>query len=341
MITRRGFIAGTVAIAACNKTAPSKDAPKEGQLPTISAATSRLEMPMRTLGKTDEKVSRIGIGGAHLGKTDEAEAIRIVRSAIDRGVNFMDNSWDYNGGKSEERMGKALRDGYRQKAFLMTKIDGRTKESATAQLHQSLERLQTDVIDLVQIHEVIRDSDPAACFAPGGCIEALVEARASRQAALHRLHGSQGIPRIHLAMLKAADDHHFEFDTLLMPLNVMDAHFRSFEQRVLPVALEKRMGILSMKPIGSGDILESKTVSAVECLEYALHLPTSVVITGCDSMGVLDQAIHTVLHFQPLTKEQVADLLGRTRDAAMTGRYERFKTSDHYDSTAHHPEWLG
>jgi aryl-alcohol dehydrogenase-like predicted oxidoreductase len=340
MITRRGFIAGAVAAAACNKGQASKDAPREGQLPTITAAESRQEMPMTILGKTGEKVSRIGLGGAHIGQqADENDSIRIIRGAIDRGVTFMDNSWDYNGGKSEERMGKALRDGYRQKVFLMTKVDGRTKDSATAQLDQSLERLQTDVIDLVQIHEVIRDSDPAACFAPGGCVEALV---AAKKAGKLRYIGFTGHkdPHIHLAMLQAADDHHFAFDTLLMPLNVMDAHFRSFEKLVLPVALSKGMGVLSMKPIGGGFILDSKTVSAVECLQYALNLPTSVVITGCDSMGVLEQAIHTVVHFQPMTNEQVADLLGRTREAAMTGQYEKFKTSEHFDTTAKHPEYL-
>jgi predicted aldo/keto reductase-like oxidoreductase len=340
MISRRSFIAGTVAIAACNKGEPSQDAPKEGDLPTITSAKARTDMPMSTLGKTGEKVSRIGLGGAHIGKqADENDSIRIIRSAIDRGVTFMDNSWDYNGGKSEERMGKALRDGYRQKVFLMTKIDGRTKESAAAQLDQSLARLQTDAIDLVQIHEVIRDSDPALCFARGGCIEALV---AARKAGKLRYIGFTGHkdPRIHLAMLKAADDHKFEFDTVLMPINVMDAHYNSFEKQVLPVALDKRMGVLSMKPIGSGIILESRTVSAVECLQYALSRPTSVVITGCDSMGVLDQAINTVLHYQPMTQDQIEDLLGRTREAAMTGKYEKFKTSDRFDSTAHHPEWL-
>ena len=251
----------------------------------------------------------------------------------------MDNSWDYNGGKSEERMGEALRDGYRQRAFLMTKIDGRTKDAAQKQLEQSLKRLQTDVIDLVQIHEVIRTSDPQVCFQPGGCIEALV---AAKQAGKIRYIGFTGHkdPSIHLAMLKAADDHGFAFDTIMMPLNVMDAHFRSFEKQVLPVALRKQMGVISMKAIGDGDILGSHTVSAVECLQYALNLPSSVVVTGCDSMGVLDQAIDTAIHFEPLTQEQVADLLGRTRAAAMSGKYERFKTGTVYDSTAHHPKWL-
>ncbi len=339
MISRREFIAGTVAIAACHETPSQKGAPKEGDLPTLTGAQSKDAMPMSILGKTGERVSRIGIGGAHLGRPDEGEAVRIVRSAIDRGVTFMDNSWDYNMGKSEERMGKALRDGYRQRAFLMTKIDGRTKASAQKQLEQSLARLQTDAIDLVQIHEVIRMSDPAACFAEGGCVEALLDAKKAGKLRYIGFTGHKD-PAIHLAMLKAADEHGFQFDTVQMPLNVMDAHYKSFERLVLPVALDKRMGVIGMKAIGSGDILESKAVSAVECLQYALNLPSSVLVTGCDSMGVLDQAIATVEHFQPLTKEQVQDLLGRTRSAAMTGKYERFKTSDHYDTTEHHKEWL-
>jgi predicted aldo/keto reductase-like oxidoreductase len=339
MISRRAFIAGTVAIAACKKPPQEQGAPREGDLPQLTYAESQKAMPTSILGKTGERVSRIGLGGFHIGKPEEAEAIRIVRTAIDRGVTFMDNSWDYNGGKSEERMGKALRDGYRQKAFLMTKLDGRTKESAMGQLEQSLKRLQTDVIDLVQIHEVIRMSDPAAVFGPGGAIEALVQAK---QAGKLRYIGFTGHkdPAIHLAMLKAADDHGFRFDTIMFPMNVFDAHYKSFEKQVLPVALQKNMGVMSMKPICSGDALASKTVSAVECLQYALNLPSHVVITGCDSIGILEQAINTATHFQPLTKEQVADLLGRTKEAAMGGEYEKFKTSDKFDSTEHHKSWL-
>jgi aryl-alcohol dehydrogenase-like predicted oxidoreductase len=337
MLTRREFIAGTVAaIAACNK---PDGPPKEGQIPTLTGAQAKEAMPMSILGKTGERVSRIGIGGAHLARPDEQEAIRIVRSAIDRGVTFMDNSWDYSFGKSEERMGKALRDGYRQRAFLMTKIDGRTKESATQQLEQSLKRLQTDAIDLVQIHEVIRMSDPNLCFRAGGCIEALLDAKRAGKLRFIGFTGHKD-PAIHLEMLKAADDHGFRFDTVQMPLNVMDAHFKSFEKRVLPVLLDKRIGVIGMKAIGSGDLLESRTVSAVECLQYALNLPSSVLVTGCDSMGVLDQAINTVNHFQPLTKEQVDDMLARTKTAAMSGKYERFKTTHHYDTTDEHPEWL-
>ncbi len=348
-LPRRSFIAGgaTVALAACSKKkeeeppkGPRPGAPQEGQVPLPPPHVAAATMPMRPLGKTGVNVSLVGLGGFHIGvpKEDE-EAVRMVRSAIDRGINFLDNCWDYNEGKSEERMGKALRDGYRQKAFLMTKLDGRTKRVAQEQLEQSLKRLGTDVIDLVQIHEVIRPSDPARCFAEGGCIEALVDAKKAGKLRFIGFTGHKD-PEIHLAMLKAADDHGFAFDTVQMPLNVMDAHYRSFEKMVLPKLVEKRIGVLGMKSMGSGIILESKTVSAVECLHYAMNLPTSVVITGCDSMGVLDQAVHAALSFEPMNAPQVTALLDKTRDAAKDGKFERFKTSGQFDGTAKHPEWL-
>jgi aryl-alcohol dehydrogenase-like predicted oxidoreductase len=309
-------------------------------VPLPLASATATEMPIRVLGKTGERVSRIGLGGAHIGKQrDEDESIRIIRTAIDRGVTFLDNAWDYNSGKSEERMGKALRDGYRQKAFLMTKLDGRTRASAAAQLDQSLQRLQTDMIDLVQVHEVIRFDDPDRVFAPGGAIEALVEAKKAGKLRFIGFTGHKD-PDIHLAMLAAADKHGFAFDTIQMPLNVMDAHYRSFEKKVLPVALQKGMGILHMKPLGGGFILESKTVTAPECLRYAMNLPTSVMITGCDSMTILEQAIYAAIHFEPMTGSEVQTLLDRTREAALRGEFERFKTSQYFDSTAKHPQWL-
>jgi predicted aldo/keto reductase-like oxidoreductase len=339
---RRVFLGASIILAACRgKTGPtSASAPTAGQIALAPAAISAAQMPMRPLGKTGVLVSRIGLGGAHIGRqSDEQESIRIIRRAIDRGVTFMDNAWDYNGGKSEERMGKALRDGYRQKAFLMTKLDGRTKAAATEQLEQSLRRLQTEMIDLVQVHEVIRFSDPARVFGMGGAIEALTDARKAGKLRFIGFTGHKS-PEIHLAMLQAADDHGFAFDTIQMPLNVMDAHFSSFEQKVLPVAVHKGMGILHMKPLGGGFILESNVVSAVECLQYAMNLPTSVMITGCDSMGILDQAIHAAIDFKPLSNAEVESLLARTRATAESGEFERFKTSDYFDSTAKHPHWL-
>jgi predicted aldo/keto reductase-like oxidoreductase len=345
---RRAFLGATVALAAC-KGAEKKDeppkgpqpgAPKEGTVPLPSASVTASTMPMRQLGKTGVSVSMVGLGGFHIGmQKEEAESIRIIRSALDRGINFLDNCWDYNEGKSEERMGKALKDGYRDKAFVMTKLDGRTKKAAADQLDQSLKRLGVDHIDLVQIHEVIRPTDPARAFAAGGCIEALVEAKKAGKLRFIGFTGHKD-PDIHLAMLKAADDHQFAFDTVQMPLNVMDAHYRSFEKMVLPVLVQKEIGVLGMKSMGSGIILESKAVTAVECLHYAMNLPTSVVITGCDTMGILDQALAAALSFKPLEPAQVTALLDRTKVFAKDGRFERFKTSTQFDGTQKNPHWL-
>ena len=296
----------------------------------------------RLLGRTGERVSPIGIGGWHLGlpTVDEALALRIVRSAIDRGVNFMDNSWDYNDGTSELRMGKALRDGYRDKAFLMTKIDGRSKKEATRQLNESLQRLQTDHIDLVQHHEVIRFEDPHRIFDPEGANAALVDARAAGKIRYIGFTGHKD-PRIHLHMLEIASDHGFSFDAVQMPLNVMDAHYRSFEKLVLPELVKQNIGVLGMKSMANGIILKSRTVTAVECLHYALNLPTSVVITGCDSMEILDQALQAARSFQRMPTTEVDGLLAKTRTAAIDGEFELFKTSSIFDSTASHPDWLG
>ena len=299
-------------------------------------------MPYRELGRTEEKVSAIGLGGWHLGLKHVSEqlSIRIIRRAIDQGVTFMDNSWDYNDGASEVRMGKALRDGYRDKVFLMTKIDGRSRREAARQLEESLRRLQTDRIDLVQHHEVIRFDDPHRIFDAEGANAALVEAR---QAGKIRFVGFTGHkdPRIHLHMLEVAEEHGFTFDTVQMPLNVMDAHYRSFEQLVLPELVRQGIGVLGMKSMANGIILRSKTVTAVECLHYALNLPTSVVITGCDSVDILEQALNAARTFQPMSERQVHALLAKTKASASRGEFELFKTSSIFDSTATHPEWLG
>jgi predicted aldo/keto reductase-like oxidoreductase len=298
-------------------------------------------MPYRTLGRTGERVSLVGLGGAHIGtQHDEQESIRIIRTAVDGGITFLDNCWDYNDGKSEERMGKALRDGYRQKVFLMTKIDGRTRQSAALQLDESLRRLQTDHLDLLQFHEIIRMSDPDRIFAPGGALEA---ALAAKQAGKIRYIGFTGhkSPDIHLHMLETAAAHDFTFDTVQMPLNVMDAHFNSFVKRVLPVAVGRDMGVLAMKPMGDRHILDSKAVSPFECLHFAMNLPVSVVITGCDSIPIVRQAVDAAKTFRPMSDAQVAALLSKTEMEAQNGKYELYKTSDHFDSTAHHKEWLG
>lgn len=298
-------------------------------------------MLYKTLGSTGERVSVLGLGGFHIGQQkDEQESIRIIQSAIDGGINFMDNSWDYNNGDSEIRMGKALQGGYRQKVFLMTKIDGRTKEAATQQIDQSLQRLQTDHVDLLQFHEVIRLEDPDRIFAPGGAIEAF---KAAQKAGKVRYIGFTGHkdPLVHLRMLEVAAKHNFRFDTVQMPLNVMDAHFRSFQHLVLPVLVKNQIGVLGMKSLGSQFILKSNTVTAIECLHYSMNLPTSTVITGIDSIPILNQAFEVVRTFKPMSEEQVAALLERTAAAAATGQYELFKTTSHFDSTAEHPQWLG
>ena len=305
-------------------------------------AASKSAVPMRTLGHTGEKVSMVGIGGYHLARpgVSEEESIRIVRTALDEGINFLDNCWDYNGGESELRMGKALRDGYRQKAFLMTKIDGRNKTTAVNQINDSLKRLQTDRIDLLQFHEVIRDSDPDRIFAAGGALEAVLETRKSGKVRYIGFTGHKS-PDIHLKMLATASVHGFIFDSVQMPLNVMDHHFNSFESKVLPVLQEQNIGVLGMKPMGDPFILHSKTVTAVECLRYALNLPTSVVITGCDSLKILQQALDAARNFQPLGKQEVAALLAKTAKAARSGEFEMYKTSHHFDGTYQNPQWLG
>ena len=329
-VNRRLFLKSAAAAAVFGATSPH----------TLMAETKE-GMPQRALGRTGEKVSAIGLGGYHIGKqADEAESITIIRSAIDRGLTFMDNCWDYNGGASEIRMGRALRDGYRQRVFLMTKIDGRTKETAARQIEESLKRLQTDRIDLMQFHEIIRLEDPDRIFGSGGAIEAMVEAR---QAGNIRYIGFTGHkdPFVHLRMLEIAAANKFRFDAVQMPLNVMDAHFRSFEHQVLPRLVADEIGVLGMKSMGDPLILESKTVTPIECLHYALNLPTSTVITGIDSLKILDQALEAAKTFKPMSKETVTRLLARTAAAAARGRFELFKTGNPYDGTAHNPQWLG
>ncbi len=299
------------------------------------------EMQYRQLGRTGEKVSIVGLGGYHIGNPkDDAEAIRIVRTGIDGGITFMDNCWDYHNGLSEERMGKALRDGYRQRVFLMTKIDGRDKKTAAKQIEDSLKRLQTDHIDLLQVHEVIRMNDPDRVFAPGGAIEALQDAKKAGKIRFIGFTGHKD-PDIHLKMLHTAAAHNFRFDTVQMPLNVMDAHYHSFGAKVVPELVRQQIGVLGMKPMGSGIILKSNTVTPVECLHYAMNLPTSVVINGCDSVQLVQQALQAARTFRPLDQHQVSALLAKTAPAAANGQFEQYKTTHNFDSTYHNPQYLG
>jgi aryl-alcohol dehydrogenase-like predicted oxidoreductase len=284
-------------------------------------------------------VSAIGLGGFHIGQMrDEEASVRLVRDAVDRGITFCDNCWDYNGGASELRMGRALRDGYRAKVFLMTKIDGRTKDAAARQIDESLGRLGTDHVDLLQIHEVIRVEDPDRVFAEGGAIEAVL---AARRAGKTRFIGFTGHkdPLVHLRMLDVAAAHDVRFDTVQMPLNLMDHHFRSFEHGVLPRLVAEGIGVLGMKSMGDKLLLESGAVTRPECLRYALSLPTSTVITGIDAPSILDQALAAATA-PSLSDGEVQALRDKTETAASSGRYELFKTSDRFDATAKHPEWL-
>jgi predicted aldo/keto reductase-like oxidoreductase len=358
---RRDFVAGValtgmagalkhpaLAAAANVPTRPSGDTTSDiSRIPIGSSpGTLRGEMLYRPLGKTGVEVSAIGLGGSHFGTPNlpEQESIRLLHEAVDRGITFMDNCWDYHDGQSEVRMGKALaQGGYRAKVFLMTKIDGRTKEAAAAQIDESLRRLQTDHIDLLQHHEVLRFDDPDRVFAEGGSMEAVLEARKAGKLRFIGFTGHKD-PRVHLYMLEVARKHGFHFDTVQMPLNVLDAHFRSFAQMVVPEAIREGIGVLGMKSMcgGTGIVLKSNSgVEPIQCLHYALNLPTSVVIAGIDKQPILDQAFEAAKTFKPMNREQMAGLLNKTRDVAMTGKYELFKTTSHFDGTAKHPDWLG
>jgi len=308
-----------------------------------SAVQGATEIPYRTLGRTGEKVSCIGMGGYHLGKKEvaEADAIKLVRSGVDRGINFLDNSWDYNKGESENRVGKAVKDGgLRGRVFLMTKNDGRTGDEFNKQLNESLKRLQTDHVDLIQFHEIIRFEDPDRIFAEGGAAQA---ALAAKKAGKVRYIGFTGHkdPNIHLYMLKVADRHKFQFDTVQMPVNVMDYHFRSFTNEVLPELTKRNIGVLGTKSIGDTVILKSGAVTALECLQFSLSRPVSVQITGIDKPEILEQAIKAALTYDKVSKDQMTAILERTKPYALEGKWELFKTSGLFDSTAQHPEWLG
>ncbi len=344
---RREFLksasAATLATATPGSSGQKQSDPSS---PSKDAATKRPESPdmiYRELGTTGERVSAIGLGGFHLAKdpsTTAEDAIRLVRSASDQGITFFDNCWDYNEGISEVRMGKALKDGYRQKAFVMTKLDARTAKDFDKQLEQSMGRMDLDVVDLVQFHEILRFEDPDRIFAEDGAIHA---AMAARKAGKIRYIGFTGHkdPQIHLRMFEVAEQNGFHFDTVQMPVNAMDAHFRSFTNHVIPVAQKAGTAVLAMKTFGDGYILRSGTIDPIEALHYGLSQPVAVVITGIDKPEILTQALTAAKTFKPLTKQQTAAFLARTRDAAMTGKFEPFKTSSIFDGTANNPKWLG
>ena len=304
----------------------------------------RGDMLYRRFGRTEERISAIGMGGFHLGKSavSDDQAVRLIHQGIDRGINFIDNCWDYNKGRSELRAGVALdQGGYRDRVFLMTKIDGRTKQEAANQIDTSLKRMRTDRIDLIQHHEILRFDDPDRVFAEGGAMEAFV---AAKQAGKLRYIGFTGHkdPRIHLQMLAVAAENGFQFDAVQMPLNVMDAHFRSFAHLVLPHLVEQGIAVLGMKTFADSVLLKSQApIQPVEYLHYSLNLPTSTVITGMESQRDLDQAFEAVRSFQPLDPAALAELLERSRPYALKGKFELFKTSATFDGTAKNAEWLG
>jgi predicted aldo/keto reductase-like oxidoreductase len=306
-------------------------------LPAVSTVNG---IGRRKLGRADVEVSILGIGGYHIGRPNvsEAEGIRVVRRALDEGINFLDNCWDYNDGISEERMGKALADGYRQKAFLMTKIDGRTAVAARQQLEQSLVRLKTDHIDLMQIHEVIRMGDPEQAFQAGKVMEVLTKAREEGKIRFIGFTGHKS-PEIHLHMIETADKQGFTFDTVQMPVNALDKHYDSFQQKVIPVAQKHGMAVLGMKPLANGAVLKVDGLSAPEALHYAMSVPVTVTINGCESVANLEQALGVVRNFKPMDAHQKMAVLQKT--APVAGKLEAYKSSVIYDGTTNNPKWLG
>lgn len=312
--------------------------------PVTSKLPEHPDMKYRPLGTTGERVSLVGLGGYHLAKPggmNADEAIKVVHAAIDSGITFCDNCWDYNGGESEKRLGHALsQGGYRDKVFLMTKIDGRSAQGAMRQIDESLGRLKTDHLDLLQFHEIIRMDDPGKVFAAGGALEAALKARDQGKLRYIGFTGHKS-PAIHKHMFEVADQHQFHFDTVQMPLNIMDAHYDSFEKGVLPIAIEHGTGVLGMKAFGDPFILDSHVATPIEMLQYPMNLPISIQITGIDSMAILKQALEAIRTFVPMTEQQRKVLLAKSAIVAATGLTEQYKVSHHFDGTVKNPQWLG
>jgi aryl-alcohol dehydrogenase-like predicted oxidoreductase len=283
------------------------------------------QIPRRPLGRTGEQVSAIGLGGYHIGKMEvERDAILLIHAAIDAGITFMDNAWEYHDGRSEHIMGKALED-RRDRVFLMTKLctHGRDKKEAMRQLEQSLRRLRTDHLDLWQIHECVYDNDPQRHFARGGAIEALEQAKREGKVRFVGFTGHKR-PDIHLGML--AKD--FPFDTCQLPLNCFDASFRSFEREVLPELLRRGIAPIGMKSLGGdGRQVKQKTITAEEGLRYAMSLPVATTVSGMDSMKVLRQNLKVAADFTAMAPRAMATLRRRVEEAAGDGRYELYKTT--------------
>ncbi len=288
------------------------------------------DIPRRPFGATGEEVSIIGVGGAHIGFCEEKEGIRIIQQAIDAGVNFLDNAWEYNDGESERRMGKALAEqGSRDKVFLMTKdcAHDRRANNSMYKLELSLKRLQVEYLDLWQIHEVVWEDDPDRIFAPGGSAEALLKAKEQGKVRFIGFTGHKS-PAIHKRMLSFG----FPFDSVMMPLNVFDAHYDSFEKEILPIAAEQNMAVIGMKSLASGEVMRSGSgITPAEALRYAMSLPIPTVVSGMDSLQVLEQNLAVARDFQPLTDEERADLLRRSAPHSANGANEHFKSTRKFE----------
>ncbi len=289
-------------------------------------------LPVRELGKTGLKVSIIGFGGGHCVRPDidEQTTVRLVQMAIDAGVTFMDNAWEYHQGESERRMGLALK-GRRDQVTLMTKVCGRDRKTAEAQLHESLRRLQTDVIDVWQFHEINYDNDPDWIFQSGGALEA---ALAARQAGKIRFIGFTGHKSPHILKSMLAQD--FDWDTCQMPINVLDAHYRSFQKEILPTLNRRNIGVIGMKSLGgSGQLVTELGLTAEECRSFALSLPISTLVCGIESLENLQQDVEMARAFTPLSEAQQQELLASVYEEATDGRHEWFKSTQNFDSQYH------
>lgn len=301
----------------------------QGDSPLAASPTNSGEIPRRPLGRTGVEVSAIALGGSHIGNVkSEQEAVRLIHEAMDAGITFMDNAWEYHDGRSEQWMGKALQ-GRRDKAFLMTKVctHGRDRKVAMQQLEQSLRRLKTDHIDLWQVHEVIYDNDPDLHFAKGGVIEALDQAKREGKVRFVGFTGHKD-PAIHLKMLA----YDYPFDTCQLPLNCLDASFRSFEQQVLPELNKRGIAAIGMKSLGgSGEPVKKGVISATEALRYAMSLPVATTVSGIDSLQVLRQNLNIARGFKPMSAQEMQALRTRYARYAADGRFELYKTSKKYD----------
>jgi predicted aldo/keto reductase-like oxidoreductase len=281
---------------------------------------------MRRLGSTGEMVSLLGLGGFAIGKpVDTKVGVKIIRAAIDNGVNFLDNAWCYHGGRSEKIMGEALKDGYRDRVFLMTKNHGRDYKTYVEQLDQSLKRLQTDCIDLVQFHEIIHEGEPSRIFNEGA-IDAALEAKKQGKIRFIGFSGHKW-PKLFLEMLQKD----FAWDTVQMPLNVLDYHYRSFTKQILPIIVKRNIGIIGMKSVGGGAggrILRIKSLQAQECIRYTMSLPVSTLVSGMDSMEVLEANLRIASNFVVMSEEEKAELLSRAKPYSRNGKYETYKKWD-------------